>query len=93
MDPIYNFEAYAPPIVTESTLCARRQRRRQRWCMALLAVAGVLLQAAILVLGWATAQIYPIALLGSVAYVLVSAAGGAAIAILYVQKGGEKACL
>lgn len=89
MKLIYIFEREAPPALTENILRIKLEQRRLSRQTALLAAGGILLQIVILTLGlfaWNMAPLLTVLCGGSV---LVSAAGSAAIAVLYTRRGGE----
>mgnify|MGYP000725772286 FL=1 len=89
MKLIYIFEREAPPALTENILRIKLEQRRLSRQTALLAAGGILLQTVILTLGlfaWNMAPLLTVLCGGSV---LVSAAGSAAIAVLYTRRGGE----
>ena len=89
MKLIYIFEREAPPALTENILRIKLEQRRLSRQTALLAAGGILLQTVILSLGlfaWNMAPLLTVLCGGSV---LVSAAGSAAIAVLYTRRGGE----
>ena len=89
MKLIYIFEREAPPALTENILRIKLEQRRLSRQTALLAAGGILLQTVILTLGlfaWNMAPLLTVLCGGSV---LVSAAGSAAIVVLYTRRGGE----
>ena len=89
MNLIYIFEREAPPALTENILRIKLEQRRLSRQTALLAAGGILLQIVILTLGlfaWNMAPLLTVLCGGSV---LMSAAGSAAIAVLYTRRGGE----
>lgn len=89
MKLIYIFEREAPPALTENILRIKLEQRRLSRQTALLAAGGILLQIVILTLGlfaWNMAPLLTVLCGGSV---LMSAAGSAAIAVLYTRRGGE----
>lgn len=88
MKQIYSFEQENPPVLSESLLRAKLERRRLHRQTALLAAGGILLQLVILALGLFTRDLAPLLTLFCVGMVLVSAAGSGTIAILYAQKRG-----
>lgn len=89
MKPIYTFERETPPALNENMLRTKLEQRRLSRQTALLAAGGILLQIVIFTLGlfaWNMAPLLTVLCVGSV---LVSAAGSAAIAVLYTRRGGE----
>ncbi|MBQ9748158.1 MAG: hypothetical protein IJV98_05175 [Clostridia bacterium] len=90
MRQIYRFERQAPPILTEETLRAEIRRRKLRLQIAIGILAGVLLQAAMLLLGYSAFDFYPQISVICLAYVIVSTTGYGAIAVIYSHRGGKK---
>lgn len=89
MKPIFDFEQDPPPVLNETILRLYLERRRQRRQIFLAALAGLLLQAVLLLLGWMAAEVFPALTLASLCYTVISAAGGGVIAVAYVEKGGK----
>jgi len=87
---IYDFEQHAPPTVSEHALLQEIERRRLRVQTALLALAGLLFQAAIVLLGFSAMDFYPKLSALCFGYVIVSTTGCAIIAVVYSKKGGAK---
>lgn len=86
---IYNFEQHNPPVLNESMLRTEMERRKLHWQTALLAVAGLLLQVVIALLGYSAIDWYPWASVICFGYVIVSTTGGGVITIAYSRKGGK----
>lgn len=89
MKLIYIFEREAPPALTENILRIKLEQRRLSRQTALLAAGGILLQIVILTLGLFAWNMAPLLTVLCGDSVLVSAAGSAAIAVLYTRRGGE----
>ena len=66
----------------------RRYRAAERRRTVLLAIAGMLLQAVLVLFGLLWAETAPTLALGYVCFAIISTAGSGAIAIVYAQKGG-----
>lgn len=89
MKQIYDFERHDPPVLNENMLRVEAERRRRHWQTALLAVAGLLLQAAIAMLGYSAIDWYPWLSAACFAHVIVSTTGCGVVAVVYSQKGGK----
>ena len=89
MKQIYHFERHHPPVLNENMLRSEIERRRLRRQMALLAVAGLLLQVAVALFGYSAADWYPWVTVLCFAYLAASAAGCGAVAVAYARKGGS----
>lgn len=89
MKQIYNFETHTPPALNENMLQAELERRRLRWQTALLTLAGVLFQAAIILLGYSAVDWYPIAAFFCFFHIVISTAGVGVVAAVYSRKGGN----
>ena len=88
MKQIYNFEQHKPPVLNENMLRAELERRRLRWQTALIAVAGILIQVLLVLLGLITKNDYPIITVLCLIYVVISITGSSVLAIVYTRKGG-----
>ena len=88
MNQIYNFEQHKPPVLNENMLRAELERRRLRWQTALIAVAGILIQVLLILVGFVTKNEYPIITVVCLIYVVISITGSSVLAIVYTQKGG-----
>ena len=88
MKQIYNFEQHTPPVLNENMLRAELERRRLRWQTALVAVAGILIQVLLVMLGLAVRSEYPLMTVICLAYVVLSTTGGSVLAIVCTRKGG-----
>ena len=88
MNQIYNFEQYKPPVLNENMLRAELERRRLRWQTALIAVAGILIQVLLILVGFVTKNEYPIITVVCLLYVVISITGSSVLAIVYTRKGG-----
>lgn len=85
----YDFERFDPPVLNEKMLRRELERRERRRQTILLAAAGALLEALFVLLGLLCWDAAPVLSAGCVCFAILSTAGGAAIAIVYAQKGGE----
>lgn len=88
MNQIYNFEQHKPPVLNENMLRAELERRRLRWQTALIAVAGILFQVLLILVGFVTKNEYPIITVVCLIYVVISITGSSVLAIVYTRKGG-----
>lgn len=88
MKQIYNFERYNPPVLNENMLHAELERRRLRWQTALLALAGILLQIVVALLGYSAIDWYPWISAICFGYVIISTTGWGVVAVTYSRKGG-----
>ena len=88
MNQIYNFEQRKPPVLNENMLRAELERRRLRWQTALIAVAGILIQVLLILVGFVTKNEYPIITVVCLIYVVISITGSSVLAIVYTRKGG-----
>jgi len=86
---IYDFEKYNPPAINENILKNEMKKRNTQKQVIMLAVAAVLVQICVVMFGFMCAKIYPVILIMCGIYVFVSFLGGAAIAAVYVRKGGS----
>lgn len=89
MRQIYDFEQHSPPILNENMLRAEAERRKRQRQTTLLAVAGLLLQAAIALFGYSALDWYPWLSALCFGHVIVSTTGCGVIAVVYSQKGGK----
>jgi hypothetical protein len=89
MKQIYNFEQHTPPILNENMILAELERRKERRQIALLTLAGILAQSVVLLLGFLTADLYPLVTMFSIFYTAVTTAGGGVIAAAYAKKRRE----
>lgn len=88
MKQIYDFEQQNPPVLNENMLRQELEKRKVQRQTRILAVAGILLQVVMLMLGVWSAKSYPVVAVVCLGYVLVSAAGSSVIAVVYTRKGG-----
>ena len=94
MKQIYDFEKYAPPALSEKTLRQEFERRKLRRQMFLLALAAVLSQIAVFLMGllaWESRQDFAVCCF---VYAAVSIVGSVVIAIVYSYRGkaGDEIC-
>ena len=88
MNQIYNFEQHKPPVLNENMHRAELEQRRLRWQTALIAVAGILIQVLLILVGFVTKNEYPIITVVCLIYVVISITGSSVLAIVYTRKGG-----
>ena len=89
MRQIYDFERQDPPALNENMLRAEAERRRRHWQTALLAVAGLLLQAVVVLLGISAIDWYPWLSALCFGHAVVSTTGCGVVAVAYSRKGGK----
>lgn len=92
MKQIYNFEQHRPPVLNENMLRAEQERRRLRWQTALIALAGLLLQAVVVLAGLLAVADYPLITMLCLGYTVVSITGGGVLAVVATRKGGNSLC-
>ena len=83
-----DFERFDPPVLNEEMLRRELERRAERRRTVLLAIAGALLELALVLLAVLVREWYPALSLNCVCFAILSMAGSGAAAIIYVQKGG-----
>lgn len=88
MKQIYDFEQHNPPVLNENMIRAKMEQRKLRWQTAWIALAGILAQVVLVLLGFFTMNAYPIITIFCVIYIVVSTTGGSVMAIVYTKKGG-----
>ena len=88
MKQSYNFAQHKPPVLNENMLRAELELRRLRWQTALIAVAGILIQVLLILVGFVTKNEYPIITVVCLIYVVISITGSSVLAIVYTRKGG-----
>lgn len=86
---IYHFEQHGPPALNENMLRAEAERRALRLETVLLAVAGMLLQAGIALLGYSAIDWYPWLAALCFGHVIVSTTGCGVVAVAYSRTGGK----
>ena len=89
MKQIYDFERHNPPALNENMLRAEAERRKRHRQTALLAVAGLLLPAAVVLLGYSAIDWYPWLSAACFAHVIASTTGCGVVAVVYSRKGGK----
>ena len=88
MKQIYDFERYMPPAINENMLREELKRREKRRQTLLLALAAILLQAVLVLVGIRLFAVSPVLGAACLCYVIVSAVGSGVITIIFAQKGG-----
>ena len=86
MKQIYDFERQSPPVLTEAMLRAEQERRTAKRRTVLLGLSGMLFQLVALMFAILFVDTYAILSLICICYVIVSAAGSGAIAVIFAQK-------
>jgi hypothetical protein len=86
MNPIFDFEAHRPPVLTERMLREEADRRRLRRQTLILTLAALALQVILVVLGLILAPTQPLLALACLGYVCLSAAGGGLAALTYQKE-------
>ena len=92
MKQIYHFELTEPPVLTEARHRAELERRRLHWQTALVVIAGLLLQIAVILFGYAAIDWYPWISALCFGYAVLSTTGCGVIAVVYSSKGGIHSC-
>lgn len=88
MKQTYDFERFAPPVLSENMLRRELEQRAERRRTVLLAIAGALLQIAAVLFAVLVREWYPMLSLAVVCCAILSTAGGGAAVIVYTQRGG-----
>lgn len=89
MKQIYNFEQHDPPALNENMLRAELERRALRRQTTLTALAGLLSQITMLVLGILALPFMPTVSVFCFCYVTVAMTGSAVLAVICTRKGGN----
>lgn len=92
MKQIYDFEQNSPPVLNENMLRAELERRRLRWQTALIALAGILLQAVVVLAGLLVMADYPLITMIYLGYTIISFTGTGVLAVVATKKGGNSLC-
>ncbi len=88
MKQIYNFEQYKAPVLNENMLRQEQEHRRVRRQTALLALAGILFQIVVIMLGYSAIDWYPWLAVACLVYVILSTTACGVIAVAYSHRGG-----
>lgn len=88
MKQIYDFERQAPPVLTKAMLSAEQEHRAAKRRTVLLGLSGMLFQLVALMFAILFVDTYALLSLICICYVVVSAAGSGAIAVIFTQKEG-----
>lgn len=91
MKQIYNFEHKNPPALNESMLKAELEKRRLRRQTTLAAIAGILMQIALLLLSVVLWEHFMYLSIACALYVIFSATGSTVVAILLHSDTGRRA--
>ena len=86
MNPIFDFEAHRPPVLTERMLREEADRRRLRRQTLILTLAALATQVILVVLGLILAPAQPMLALVCLGYVCLSATGGGLAALIYQKE-------
>lgn len=86
MKQIYNFEQQEPPILNENMLRRELEKRTLQKQTAMLTLAVILSQAAMILLGVFTLEIYPVIAATCFLYSLMTTVGSGIIAVIYTKK-------
>ncbi len=89
MKQIYNFEQNSPPVLNENMLQQKAEERKLQWQTALIAVAAILMQAIIVIVGVNALDFYPALAALSFIYVIISTTGCGVLAVVCTRKGGK----
>lgn len=88
MKQIYDFNSENPPVLNENMIRNEVERRRLQWQTAAVALAGILMGVVIVMFGCLVYTEYPAVAIMCFAYVIISATGGAIIAVICSRKRG-----
>ena len=88
-EKLYEFEAAAPPVLTENMLRAEMERRKRSRETVLLALAVVLSQMAAVLLGVLAIGWVPWLVVLCFVYTAVTACGGGILAVLYTGRRNQ----
>lgn len=80
---IFDFEAAPAPVLTARMLEKERERRRLQRQTTLLVIGAVFAELCLLLTGLLLKEIYPMAAIVCIVYVLFSSAGGGAVAAVF----------
>ena len=81
MKQIYHFEQHNPPVLNENMLRAEAEKRKLNRQTALLSLAGILFQFAIVLLGYSAIDWYPWITALCFGYAIISTTGCSIIAV------------
>lgn len=88
MKQIYNFEQTPPPYLTENMLRRKAAKHSKYAQTILLALAALLIQAVVIVLGYSAFEWYPQISFYCFLYCFISTLGCSLIAVVFSYKGG-----
>jgi len=86
MNPIYDFEAVRPPVLTEEALRAEADRRKVRRQTLILTLAALATQVILVILGGLLYETQPFLALVCLGYVCLSVAGGGLAALVCTKE-------
>ncbi len=88
MKQIYDFETENPPILNERMIKNKIEKRRLQRQTALVALAGILMGIAMIMLGCFVYAEYPVLAVVCFAYVIIAATGSGVMAVVCSRKEG-----
>ncbi len=86
MKQIYNFEKYNPPILNENMIRTELEKRRLQKQAVIIAIAGILMQVAVLLVAGVLYEEFTMLAVACVGYVFVSILGSAVITVVCTKK-------
>ena len=89
MKQIYDFEQHIPPVLNENMLRNELEKRKLEKQTAVLLVAGILFQIAIVLFGLSQMKVYPVIAVACIGYVVISFVGICVLTIVCTKKGGN----
>ena len=87
MKKIYDFEQHIPPAVNENMLRNELKKRMLEKQTAVLLIAGILIQVAIVLFGLSQFNTYPFITMICIGYVIISIVGSFILTIVCTRKG------
>lgn len=88
MKQIYSFDSENPPILNENMINNIVEKRRLQRQTAVIALAGILMEIVVLLLGFLSWGTYPVLGIICFIYVIVSATGAGIISVIFSKKRG-----
>ena len=89
MKQIYNFDQHTPPVINENMLRNEMEKRKVEKQTAVLLLAGILIQIAVIMFGLCQINTYPVITMICNGYVVISILGSCILAIVCTRKGGN----
>lgn len=90
MDPLFPFNDFTPPPLTEQSLRRKAAERKQRWQIILLLLAAVLWELALLSVTILLWEDIPLLSQAALFLLFCGPAGSILLAVFYTQKGGSQ---